>query len=101
MPTVLDCLNHAKWLIEKGRGQEAAVLYLPRVESQRRRENKEKSHWIRAKVAPEVKSMWETERDRFITLCVDPNIAYTVMFEILGSVSDEAIVALSQEEKPF
>ncbi len=31
MPTVRDALAHAKFLIEKGRGDEACVLYLPKL----------------------------------------------------------------------
>jgi len=46
MPSVKDVLEHCRWLVEKGRADEKAVLVLPRIESQKRRLNKEKKNRI-------------------------------------------------------
>lgn len=95
MPNVLECFEHAKWLIEKGRGQEAAVLYLPKVEAQRRRENKEKSCRVVFCCTPETKSEFEAQRDRYITLAVNKEVAFSIMCDVLKQVSDELIASLA------
>jgi hypothetical protein len=91
MPSVRDAYEHAKWLIDKGRADEPAVLYLPRAEAQRRKENKEKSCRVVFVCTPETKSEFETQRDRYITICINKEIAFTVMCEVLATPSDEAI----------
>jgi len=100
MPTVEECLIHAKWLIEKGRGQEKAVLYLPKVESQRRKENKE-GHKRVVFVTDEITyRAWHEQRDRWIQICGDnPTIAYPMMCRVLAAISTEAIEAMYRDEK--
>ena len=69
MPTVKDVLEHVKFLIEKGRADEKAVLVLPRVESQKRRLNKEKKNRIVMVVDPEFFSEWNTWHEAYMQVC--------------------------------
>jgi hypothetical protein len=101
LPTVDECATHIRWLQDHGRGHESCVVYLPKVEAQRRRENKEKTHWIKAKVSLEAKKEWETQRDRYIGLVKNKEVAYSIMFEILSLISDEAITARAEESQPY
>lgn len=98
MPTVQDALTHCRWLIEKGRGEEKAVLYLPRVEAQRRKVNKDQHRRVVFVTEPEVYAEWHGQRDRFTELCGgNPQFAYRVMLKILGAVSEAAIQGLYEE----
>src|SRR6516164_6375618 len=69
MPTVKDALEHARWLVEHGRAEEKCVLLLPRVLSQKRRENKEKKNRIVMVVDPEFFSEWNTWHEAYMQVC--------------------------------
>jgi hypothetical protein len=69
MTTVDDVFEHARWLIEHGRGKEKGLLILPRVESQRRRENKEQRKRIVMVVDPEFYAEWHTWREAYMQVC--------------------------------
>ncbi len=98
MPTVNDILVHAKWLVSKGRGEEKAVLYLPRVEAQRRRVNKEQHRRVVFACDPLTYAEWHAQRDRWIELCEsNPTLAYPLMCKVLAAISDEAIRGLLDE----
>lgn len=98
MQTVKDVLEHAKWLIEKGRGEEPASLFLPRVTAQRRRVNREGYRRFIIQVDEQLYSDLHGQRERYLQLCNgNPPIAYAIMLRILGAVSDEAIQGLAQE----
>jgi hypothetical protein len=97
MPTVEECLAHAKWLIEKGRGQEKAVLYLPVVEAQRRKVNKEGRRRVVFVTDEITYSQWHGQRDRWIELCGgNPTLAYPLMCQVLAAISDEAIRGMAE-----
>jgi len=69
MPTVRDALEHARWLVEHGRADEKCVLLLPRVLSQKRRENKEKKNRIVMVVDPEFYAEWHTWQEAYMQVC--------------------------------
>jgi len=69
VPTVKDVLEHVKFLIEKGRADEKAVLVLPRIESQKRRLNKEKKNRIVMVVDPEFYAEWHTWDEAYMQVC--------------------------------
>ena len=100
MPTVADCLEHARWLVEKGRGNEPAKLIMPKVEAQRRKANKEERTRVQFDETPEGYADWWKQIDRYRTLVGNPVLASHIMVEILGMVSDEAIQARAGEDTP-
>ncbi len=92
--------NDIKWLIEHGRGQEKGIIYMPKVEAQRRRENKEGHRRVVFVTDPDTYKLWHAERDRWIELCDDnPTIAYPLMCSVLQRISDEAIRGLVEAGK--
>lgn len=94
-----DLIADLKWLIEKGRGDEPAVLYMPRIEAQRRKVNKEQRKRVVFVMDPTGYAEWNTERDRWITLCGDnPTVAYKLMIECLSKFSDDMIRRLAEGE---
>lgn len=100
MPTVKEVLVHAKWLIEKGRGEEKAVLYLPVVEAQRRKVNKEGHKRVVFVTDEETYKAWHTQKDRYVEICGgNPSLAYQIMLNILGAISNEAIETLYRDEQ--
>lgn len=100
MPTVNEVLIHAKWLIEKGRGDEKAVLYLPVVEAQRRKVNREQRRRVVFVCEPETYSEWNIQRDRWTEICGSNNsIAYVLMCRVLAAISNESIEALYRDEQ--
>jgi hypothetical protein len=105
MPTVLDALEHAKWLVEHGRGQEACKLILPRLEAQRRRENKEgRTRLVRDLHSAEAYSEWNAEFSRYVEAAGDPNVAYSIMLRLLKQLPTSSIEKLSKDEpepEPF
>jgi hypothetical protein len=101
MPNVEECLAHCKFLIEKGRGSEPAKLVLPRLEAQRRKANKEgKTRLVKDLHTAEAYQAWHTQFDRWVTICVDPNIAYALMVKVLAYVPDENIKRLAADDVP-
>ena len=84
MPTVKDVLEHVKFLIEKGRADEKAVLVLPRIESQKRRLNKEKKNRIVMVVDPEFFSEWNTWHEAYMLTCGEnPVLARQAIIEAM------------------
>jgi len=100
MEKVKDVFEHCKWLIEKGRGEEPGKLFMPKVEAQRRKQNKEQSKRVVFVTEPETYSAWHTQKDRYVEICGgNPSIAYQVMLQILGAISTEAIEAMYRDEQ--
>jgi len=94
-----ELLADIKWLIDKGRADEPAVLYMPKIEAARRRANKEKSHRVVFVCTPETKSEFETQRDRYISLAVNKEIGFTIMCQILAAVSDDVIQGMASADQ--
>jgi len=100
MPNVREVLEHAKWLISKGRGEEKAVLYLPVVEAQRRKVNKEGHKRVVFVTDGQTYKEWHAQRDRWIEICGgNPTIAYPMMCRVLAAISTEAIEAMYRDEQ--
>src|SRR5262245_48271999 len=98
MQTVKDVLEHAKFLIDKGRGDEPASLFLPRIVAQRRKANREGYRRFIIQVDEQTYADLHSQRERYLQLCgTNPPIAYAVMLRILAAVSDEAIQNLAKE----
>jgi hypothetical protein len=84
MPTVRDALEHARWLVEHGRAEEKCVLLLPRVLSQKRRENKEKKNRIVMVVDPEFYAEWATWHEAYMLTCGEnPVLARQAIIEAM------------------
>jgi hypothetical protein len=84
VPTVKDVLEHVKFLIEKGRADEKAVLVLPRIESQKRRLNKEKKNRIVMVVDPEFFSEWNVWHEAYMLTCGEnPVLARQAIIEAM------------------
>jgi hypothetical protein len=84
MTTVDDVFEHARWLIEHGRGKEKGLLILPRVESQRRRENKEQRKRIVMVVDPEFYAEWATWHEAYMLTCGEnPVLARQAIIEAM------------------
>jgi len=84
MPSVKDVLEHCRWLIEKGRADEKAVLLLPRIESQKRRENKEQRKRIVMVVDPEFFAEWATWHEAYMLTCGEnPVLARQAIIEAM------------------
>lgn len=99
MPTVLDALEHAKFLISKGRGSEPCVLYLPKIEAQKRRVNKEKRHRVVFECDEQTYSDFHAERSRYIDACGGHvPIAHAVMIRLLRQLPSDSITRLSEDE---
>jgi len=100
METVLDVLEHCKWLIAHGRSGEAAKLFMPKVEAQRRKENKEGYRRFVIQVDETLYKQFHEMKDRYITLCFNnPSLAYPVLLQILAAVADETITAMAQADQ--
>src|SRR5262245_39806509 len=99
METVADVLEHCKWLVSKGRGGEAGKLFMPKVEAQRRKANKEGYHRFTIEVGG-MYGDFHKMKDRYITLCFNnPPIAYAIILQILAAVSDDVIVGMAQADQ--
>ena len=102
MPNVLDAFEHAKFLIEKGRGQEPAKLVLPRLEAQRRKANKEgRTRLVRDLHSAEAYSDWNAEFSRYVEAAGDPNMAYSIMLRLLQQLPDSSIKKLAEDDQPI
>ena len=99
METVAEVKAHCEWLIAHGRAGEAAKLFMPKVENQRRRANKEGYH----RFTIEVGSMYgefHAMKDRLITLCFNnPPLAYAILLDLIKAVPDEIIVGMAQGDQ--
>lgn len=96
MPTVKDALAHCQFLISKGREDEPAVLYLPKLEAQKRKANKEKRKRVIWDVDELTYSKLNSERDRWITIAVNKTVAVSLMCEVLEAVPEETIRKLME-----
>jgi hypothetical protein len=102
MPNVRDCLEHAKFLIEHGRGEEAAKLVLPRIDAQRRKANREKRTRVQFDCTPELYAKFHEQLQRYREIVGNVTIAQDIMVYILGGVSEETIkhlVEMGEDEK--
>jgi len=97
MPTVNDVLAQVQFLLSKGRGEEPAVLYMPRVEAQKRKVNKEKRKRIIWDVDEETYKALNTERDRWIEIAINKTVAVSLMCEVLAAVPEATIRALLED----
>lgn len=97
MPTVLDVLAQCQFLIGKGRETEPAVLYLPKVEAQKRKENREKRKRIIWDVDEETYKRFNAERDRWMEVCVNKTVTVSLMCDVLGAVKEETMRNLLEE----
>jgi hypothetical protein len=99
---VQDVLEHAKFLIGKGRGDEPAVLYLPKVEAQKRKVNRERRKRIIWDVDEVTYSRFNAERDRYMAICINKTVTVSLMCDVLAAVPEETIRRLleagSQQE---
>jgi hypothetical protein len=92
-------MEHCKFLISKGRGSESAKLILPKLEAQKRKANKEgKTRLVKDLHNAQAYADWHKEFDRYVTICVDPNIAYALMLRLLQQLPDSSIKRLAQDE---
>jgi hypothetical protein len=100
MPNVNDALEHCKFLISKGRGEEPAKVVLPRVEAQRRKANKEgRTRLIRDLGNGITYAEFNAEFDRYITASGgNPQIGYSIMLRLLKQLPDESIRKLAADE---
>ena len=99
MPDVNAALEHCKFLIEHGRGQEPAKLILPRLEAQRRKANKEgRTRLVRDLHSAEAYSDWNAEFSRYVEAAGDPNVAYSIMLRLLKQLPDSSIKRLAEDE---
>ncbi len=74
------------------------MLYLPRVEAQRRRVNQEQRRRVVFVCDPITYGEWHAQRDRWIELCGgNPTLAYPLMCKVLAAISDEAIRGMLEE----
>jgi hypothetical protein len=99
MPTVDEVYFQVKFLREKGRGAEKAVLVLPAEEARKRIENagpKPKTRLIKELHSAEAYSDWNAEFSRYVEAAGDPNVAYSIMLRCLAQLSDEEIQKLAE-----
>jgi hypothetical protein len=99
-PTVDEVYFQAKFLREKGRGAEKAVLVLPAEEAKKRVANdgpKPKTRLIKEMHTKEAYSDWNSEFDRYVSNAGDPNIAYSIMLRLLQQLADTDIRKLAEE----
>jgi hypothetical protein len=96
MPNVLECMEHAKYLIDKGLGQEPAKLVLPRREAKRRAVNKEKQTRVVFVTTPENFSAFHSARAHVIEVVGNPTLADQLIAEVIARVADETWRALME-----
>lgn len=100
METVADVLKHCEWLISKGRGAEPGKLFMPRVEAQKRKVNKEGYKRVILQMDEQLYKDFHEMKDRVITLCHNnPPLAYSVMLQLIAAVGDETITGLADAEQ--
>lgn len=92
MPTLQEEFEKAKWLISKGRGSEPAKLVLPRIEAQRRKQNKEQRSRFQFDCTPTGYSVLHTEKERIMqVLGNNPTLFETWLGDVMQSWSDEMV----------
>ena len=98
MPDVNEVLAQCKWLIDKGRGGEAAKLLLPRIAAKRRVKNVEgRTRLIKQLDTPETYSEFNFQFDRYIRCAGNVQVAYSIMLRCLKQLSDELIRTLAED----
>lgn len=99
METVNDVLQHCQWLVSKGRGAEPGKLFMPKVEAQRRKENKEGYRRVVFQVDEQLYRDWHAQKDRYIeAVGGNPTIAYAIMLRLLAQLSDDSIRRLAEDD---
>ena len=100
METVADVKAHCEWLIAHGRGTEAAKLFMPKVEAQRRRENREGYKRFVIQVDEQLYRDLHAMKDRLVTLCFNnPSLAYPILVQLVAAVPDEIIVGMAEADQ--
>src|SRR5215471_1325785 len=100
METVADVLEHCKFLISKGRGAEPGKLFLPRIERQRRKANKEGYKRLILQMDEQLYRDWHTEIERYVEACFNnPHLAYAVQLQILAAVRTELIHQMAEADR--
>jgi hypothetical protein len=99
MPDVNEVAAQCKWLIDRGRGSEAAKLLLPRIEAKRRVKNTEgRTRLVKQLDTPETYSEFNQQFDRYIRCAGNVQVAYSIMLRCLAQLSDEQIQTLAADE---
>lgn len=102
METVADVLEHCKFLVSKGRGAEPGKLFMPRVEAQRRKANKEGYRRVVFQVDEQLYRDWHTQKDRYVEACQgNVPIAYAIMLRLLAQLESSSIAKLAEDEDKF
>lgn len=100
METVQDVFEHCRWLIDKGRGAEPGKLFMPKVEAQRRKENKEGYRRIVFQVDEQFYRDWHEQKDRYVEASGgNPMIAYAIMLRLLAQLPTGSIEKLAGDEQ--
>lgn len=101
MPDVQAAYEHAKWLIDHGRGQEPAKLVLPRIEAQRRRVNKEQRTRVQFDCDPQTYADFHAQLSRYTEACKNHRpIALAIMIRLLAQLESSSIAKLAEDEQP-
>lgn len=102
METVADVLAHCKWLVEHGRGAEPGKLFMPKVEAQRRKDNKEGYKRVVFQVDEQLYRDWAEQKDRYVTACGgNVPIAFALMLRLLQQLETSSIVKLAEDQDKF
>lgn len=96
MPNVAECLQQARWLVEKGLANEPAKLVLPRREAAKRRANKEKRTRVQFDCDEQLYRDFHAQLQRYRDLCGNIAVAHGLMVDILARVSDELITQIAE-----
>lgn len=100
METVEDVAAHCKWLIEHGRGKEPGKLFMPKVEAQRRKANKEGYRRVVFQVDEQLYRDWHEQKDRYVEACRgNVPVAYAIMLRLLAQLSADSIARLAEDEQ--
>lgn len=100
METVQDVFEHCRWLIDKGRGGEPGKLFMPKVEAQRRKENKEGYRRVVFQVDEQLYRDWHEQKDRYVEACNgNVPIAYAIMLRLLAQLESSSIARLAADEQ--
>ena len=99
METVKYVLAHAQWLIDKGRGDEPAKIFLPRIEAQRKKANREKKTRVQFETDEQTYSDFHEQKNRYVELCFgNPTLAYPIMVQILAAVDGNTIHRMAEAD---
>lgn len=99
METVADVLKHCEWLVSKGRGGEPGKLFMPKVEAQRRKENKEGYRRVIFQVDEQLYRDWHEQKDRYVEASGgNPAIAYAIMLRLLAQLPNDSIQRLAEDD---